>query len=221
MTEMTESSPNPDDPEFLLSRSLDEDLSDEERRRLEKELAASDSLQEAQRHYARLNELLRLFAVEKLEVDWDAFAANVEQASVSVERKTSQNALDELLARWARGELDVNWERFTAEVMGRIEQKPSAVPWHRMIFRIGGPLAAAAAIVLAVLVFQVKRTPEGRSNVVYEGPTGTLVEGNRVSRVSYGRQPDGLAAIEPRSSAFGYATIGTAVPTEEAAVPPL
>jgi hypothetical protein len=214
MADMTDSLPNPNEPEFLLSRTLDEDLSDEERRQLEEALAASDSLREAQRHYARLHELLRSFAVEQLDVDWDAFAANVEQASVSAKQKGSQNAFDELLARWSQGELDVNWERFTAEVIERIEKKPSAVPWHRMIFRIGGPLAAAAAITLAVLVFPIKRTPETRSNVKYTRPSC-------VSRVSYGRQPDGLAAIEPRSSAFGYATIGTAVPVEEAAVPPL
>lgn len=218
---MTDSLPNSNELEFLLSRSLDEDLSDEERQRLEEALAASDSLREAQRHYARLHELLQSFAVEQLDVDWDAFAANIEQASVSGGQKGSQNALDELLARWAQGELDVNWERFTAGVMGRIEQKPSAVPWHRMIFRIGGPLAAAAAITLAVLVFPVKRTPEARSNVIYTSPSRALAEGNRVSRVSYGRQTDGLAAIEPRSSAFGYATIGTAAPIEEAVVPPL
>ena len=62
---------NPSDPELLLSRSLDGDLSEDEGRRLDEVLSASTSLRDSAKALAAVNDLLRRWAVETPLVDAD------------------------------------------------------------------------------------------------------------------------------------------------------
>jgi hypothetical protein len=220
---MTDMPHNPKDPEFLLSRELDRELSEKERRVLDEGLADSASLRAERERYGALDKLLRRFAARKVDVDWDAFAADVDRASAAEHPDEAGDSFDRLLARWGENEPVVDWERFTAVVMERIEPKRRATSWHRVIFRIGAPLAAAAAIALAVLI-PTEEAPSGRSLVCYSYPTaGTAsTTANGVSAVSYGRDLAGVYASRPAVGAFGFATVGTAEEeTTTSPTPPL
>jgi hypothetical protein len=207
---MTDRPHNPNDPEFLLSRSFDEELSEDERRVLDEALAGSESLRAERERQVSLDKLLRRFTARKVDVDWDAFAAGVDRANAAEHPDEAADDFDRLLARWGQDDPEVDWERFTAEVMGRIDPVQSATPWHRMVFRIGAPLAAAAAIALAVLI-PMKEAPQGRSLVCYSYPTtrAASTTATRVSVVSYGRDSAEAYAPRPNVGAFGFATVGT------------
>ena len=62
---MSEQRPyNPDDLEFLISRALDGDLSDEESNRLARALEGSESLRAKERRYRSLHDLIARWAAQ-------------------------------------------------------------------------------------------------------------------------------------------------------------
>ncbi|MCC7291250.1 MAG: hypothetical protein IT449_04205 [Phycisphaerales bacterium] len=103
---------HPDDPGFLMSRRLDDDLTPEERRRLEALLSQDAEAERQMREYARL---------------------------------------DQLLGEWGRAEPRVEWGRFQQGVLAEIRRRPAASRRTlNFVIRLGTPLAAAAAIALAL-----------------------------------------------------------------------
>lgn len=63
--------------EFLLSRSLDEPLTDDEQRQLDQALADDPSLADELAAYQRADDAIQQWAGEVPEVDWDAFGESI------------------------------------------------------------------------------------------------------------------------------------------------
>ncbi|MCG3129855.1 MAG: hypothetical protein FLDDKLPJ_00592 [Phycisphaerae bacterium] len=117
-----ERQPEPDftDPEFLISRVLDDDATPHERRELEARMQSDSDLHREHESYRKL---------------------------------------DDLLDRWAADEPRVDWTKFHATVMAEARGRAGAARRQRLMFRIAGPVAAAAAVLL--LVWPGTRVPSG------------------------------------------------------------
>lgn len=151
---MNEQPINPDDPAFLLSRRLDGDLTDDERRRLDNSLRSSESLRADAESMRRMTDLLGRWADAPVELDWEAHAALINARCRSDDASQDQPELDGILRRWSRGGVAVDEDQFTSGVMQRVGRGTSGIEArsiHRWIFRIAAPLAAAAVLVFALV----------------------------------------------------------------------
>ncbi len=173
---------HPDDPGFLMSRRLDDDLTPDERRQLDELLSRDAEADRQMREYARL---------------------------------------DQLLGEWGRAEPRIEWGRFQRDVLAAIRRRPSASrsPWN-FVIRLGTPLAAAAAIALALwLPFGHESNPTAMAQpfvaVMIERPPATTPwgEGERSGaapdiRVAFARERDIVAeeALPPRRIMLGAVT---------------
>ncbi len=146
---MSEQSYNLDDPAFLISRSFDEPLSEEERRRLEKLLAESESLRSEADQLRAVDRLIMRWGGRPVELDWEPHAALVEASLDDVGDEPGLRKVDDLLERWGRQGEEVDPQRFAKAVMARIEASRPRSTGRSLIFRIGAPVAAAAAVALA------------------------------------------------------------------------
>lgn len=166
---MTEHRHNPDDIELLISRSLDEALSPADRGRLERALAASPELRAHAERYRSLHRLLARWTAESAMGAARSIEPSVAEAlrlphAHSVEAVSPAaddddlGGVDDLLGRYGREDIRVNWDAFTERVIKQIEPAHVARPGaagparpQRMWLRLAMPLAAAAALALAVL----------------------------------------------------------------------
>ncbi len=145
---MTDDQYNPDDLAFLVSRSMDDDLSPAERLRLADALSLSESLRAEVSKLKAVQRLVGQWGQESFDVDWKHHAALISASAASSEDE-SLGKVDSLLSRWAnRSEVDAI--DLTAGVLSRIHSERRGVNWHGTMWRLGVPLAAAAAIALAV-----------------------------------------------------------------------
>lgn len=62
----------------------------------------------------------------------------------------SYRKLDDLLDRWAADDPRVDWTKLHATVMAEARLRADAARRQRLMFRIAGPLAAAAAVLMLV-----------------------------------------------------------------------
>lgn len=144
----------PDDLGFLISRGLDDDLSDDERRRLTEALSASDALRKEAESMRALHLLVRRWSRAPVEIDWTSHAALVEARCAEDADGEDRPAVDRILKRWAAGDVTFDEEQFTAGVMERLQrssQLPKRRSRYRRLIRLGPPLAAAAALALALV----------------------------------------------------------------------
>lgn len=142
---MTSEPYNPDDLEFLISRDIDGDLSEEEKLLLSDALAGSDSLR---------NEADQLRSVSRLAGRWGSAAPNIDWEShekltcaMLSDDGTQDGALSQVLGKWGR-HAGIDEDRFATDVMRKV--RGDRRRWIYPVFRIGAPLAAAAAVVLTV-----------------------------------------------------------------------
>ncbi len=202
---------NLNDPLFLVSRGLDGDLSAQEEIRLEELLAASPELRAESEQLKIVSQLVKSRRAVHAQIDWKLHEKLV---LASIEDHESELAgVDGLLAAWG-GRKPKYDERVLADgIMVRIaparERRRSA--W-RVVARLGAPLAAVAAVVLAVTatwfapLVQVSMTPV---TVVQIGPAqGGVGSGVSVAIVSFARPADSAAPAE-ESLSFGYMTLGS------------
>lgn len=151
---------------FLLSRSLDEDLTDGERRRLDAALAESASLRAESDALRAVDRLVRRWGERSIELDWPTHERLIR---ASVQEDASLAEVDELVARWGRTEVSCDDAAFVDGVMERIAAESGVRRTLRMPrwYRIGVPLAAAAAIVFAVTARQWFTAPSPVCDVSY------------------------------------------------------
>lgn len=71
----------------------------------------------------------------------------------------SYRKLDHLLDRWAADEPRVDWTKFHTSVMAEARLRADVARRQRLMFRIAGPLAAAAAVLM--LIWPGGRIPSG------------------------------------------------------------
>lgn len=140
---------DPHDPTFLLSQSLDGELPEPLRRELEDSLANSPSLREQAEEFRALHRLLSRWASRPVELDWKYHAACIEAQTEEVKESEKLEKVDRLLERWALSTDGINTHAFRNRVMAEVRGDRSRRRLTTLI-RLGVPLAAAAAVVLAV-----------------------------------------------------------------------
>ena len=148
--DMSETEYNPIDPPFLISKALDEELGPQERQRLDRALAESELLRIEAEQIRVVDRLFKRWGSEELQIDSDLYLDNVTAAIESLGDEAAFGRIDRWLKRWADHPADVDSEQFTAEVMTRVAPNSGRRLWRSTVFRLGAPLAAAAAVMFAV-----------------------------------------------------------------------
>lgn len=190
---MSETEYNPDDPAFLLSRSLDEVLPAGEQRRLDEALASSKSLQSEAQQLRAVDRMLKRWGRTQVELDWDHQAALVRARAESDGDSEELRKVDRLLERWGGQSVSFDAERFTTAVMARVGRARTRPSRYGLIFRVGAPLAAAAVVVFAVTSgFGPDRAPTSK-DVAYPG-------GEPVCQVVFGPGPAGTGPSSGESA---------------------
>ncbi len=140
---------NPNDPMFLVSRNLDGELTGAEQSRLAKLLSESPEMRREAEKYCELNEALKSFGCSMPDVDFGDFSDRVRQSLGSSEDDAQLVEVDQAIQSWASKPVVFDEERFTAGVLEQIGESRSSTSRSRSIlFRIGMPFAAAAAVAL-------------------------------------------------------------------------
>lgn len=147
---MNETPFHPDDPALGISRQLDGDLTEGERRRLDEALIDSEELRRAAADYQAVDRLVRRWGRGEVELDWGAFAANVLARVADGEADEQLGEVDRLLVRWGGRSPEVDEGRFTAGVMSKVAKRSAQRRLVPRLIRIAVPLAAAAMIAVAV-----------------------------------------------------------------------
>ncbi len=139
-----------DDPSFLLSRALDEELTEAQRHRLEEALAASPALQLEARTFRSVDQLLKRWAGRRIKIDETAFEAGVLARVADEAHGEALGKVDSLLEQWGRHRPVVDEKDFVQAVLDQVRPTGRVAPWRRRILRVGLPLAAAAVVAIAV-----------------------------------------------------------------------
>lgn len=166
---MTDAPYNPNDPDFLVSRAIDGDLSPDEQRRLDERLGDTPVLRHEMEALQTIDGLIKRWGAGKIELDWTAHRELVE-ARVREQTATDEfEKVDKLVARWGRRVVQMDDRGFVDAVMNQLHAGDRRVPRRGVILRIGLPLAAAAAVVLAVTgMFWSRSAREARVFVVFD-----------------------------------------------------
>ena len=190
---MTDRSYNSNDPSFLASRDLDGDLSPEERAQLERAIAASPTMREDAEEIRAVDRLVKQWAVQPVEVDWEHHAANIIARIECEETPAERAALDRVLVRWKSQPLDLDEDAFTTAVKDRLVGVVGSRTRRAWVWRLGVPLAAAAAVAIA-LTARIWIAPMGQPVAVVRfgsSHSADRVDGSTaakmVSNVSYAR----------------------------------
>jgi|CXWL01.1.fsa_nt_gi hypothetical protein len=195
------------DPLFLVSRGMDGDLSASEQIRLEELLAASAELRIEADKLRSVAQLVESRRTVHAQVDWKLHEKLV--LAEIAEDESELAGVDDLLLEWGGRAPEYDERALADGVMARIaparERKRSI--W-RVVGRLGAPLAAAAAIALAVTGtwYAPVAMPV---TVVVIGPVQRGGESDApVAIVSFAR-----TAVHPvptnDSLTFGYMTLGS------------
>jgi len=145
---MPDASYNPNDPEFLASCARDSELPDAAQDRLDTHLRGSERLRVFASDLGNLDDLIGKWANEKVELDWEAHAALIEARIDGDIDEEALASVDSLLERWGTHTPEIDEGRFVSEVSRRVSASRPTHRTRRLIFRIGAPLAAAAAVAL-------------------------------------------------------------------------
>lgn len=145
--------------EQLLSEHADGGLTPDDAAAVSRAIERDPAAADAARAYARLGELLRGWRTLPSDVDWAQLAARTSQQVAETAATTGDVAVDDLLRASAGPMPHVDWTAqrrrisaaVRAEAAGTLQRPPFG---RRRLLRrvagIGAPLAAAAAIMLAV-----------------------------------------------------------------------
>ncbi len=212
----------PDDPEFLASRALDEDLCADERRRLDEALAGSDELRVEAKLLGTVDHLIKQWGGDEVELDWETYAKLVRARIESLGEEEGLQKVDEVLTRWGAARPETDGERFKTAVMRRVRADAPQRSWRRMVFRIGAPLAAAAAVAIAVTAsFWSAASRETVCQVVI-GPDTPTVQVSSSAIVRFDRAPVERAEGEGEMPRMSLLAMGSSpVMVESPEVPPL
>ncbi len=208
---MTADAYNSDDLAFLISRGLDGDLSPAERRRLDAALSQSESLRAEVSKFEAVDQLVERWGEKPVEVDWQ-YLATLTSASAGSADDERLGKVDDLLRRWRNRNAGIEGIDLTTNVLARIRSERRRATPYRFVFRLGIPLAAAAAIVLAVTLttwFTPARDPIYRVAIGPSSWSAAVAERGVESRVvvSFAQSVEATTTRE-MPPAIGFATIG-------------
>src|SRR3990167_1097091 len=117
---MTRDAYNADDPAFLISRSLDDDLPEAERRRLDEALGQSESLRSEASKFEAVDRLVQRWGRRSVELDWRYHAALTHASAAEGTGETGSRKIDDLLRRWGGRSDDAEAVDLTAGVLAKI-----------------------------------------------------------------------------------------------------
>jgi hypothetical protein len=206
---LDEDSYNPNDPAFLLSRSLDEELTAEEQERLDAALAESASLRAEAEQLGAVKRLIRRWGSEPPSLDSETHAALIIAQAATGDDADMLEKIDRLIDRWGSAEPEFDADRFTAAVMGLVSRGSGSKKRQAWVFRLGTPLAAAAAIAIVVISsvwWAAQREVVCRIEVgrrVAMGGASASANGGRSTIVSFDR-----TVVEPVMEAHGEMSFG-------------
>lgn len=185
--------PDADDLLFLVSRELDgDDLTTAEREVLARALEESGDLRLAAEQFRRVDRLVQRWAQSQPDVNADTVLAHSVGSVLPDAPQSDEDEIDHLIGRWASTRIRTDESRYTAEVMRRVRAAAPQRSIRPRLFRLGVPLAAAAAVGFAVIgQFWPTSTPAPRSTVliarqVQSVDTEPMQE--QVALVSFARQ---------------------------------
>ncbi len=188
--------PNADNLLFLVSRELDGDeFSLAEREELARALEESDDLRHAAEQIRLVDRLVRRWGQSKPEVDAEAMLAQSVGRVLPDAPQTDEEEIDRLIGRWAATRIKTDESRYTAAVMRRVRAAAPRTAIRPWLFRLGVPLAAAAAVGFAVMGhLWPTATPTPTSTVVIARQVRSIdadATPARVALVSFARQSVG------------------------------
>ncbi|HKQ47310.1 MAG TPA: zf-HC2 domain-containing protein [Phycisphaerae bacterium] len=166
--------------EQLLSERADGELTSEQRADLERALASDADLARQAGAYQGLHALLDAWRAVPSDIDWQNLSARISREVGEEAALVAVEPIDNLVSR-AHGPIpDVDWPQLQSRISAAVRADAAAGhgagtgltrrSWSRMakrIVAIGAPLAAAAAIALALWL------PRTSSPVAPTGPTPT------------------------------------------------
>ena len=216
---MTDCQYNANDPEFLASRSLDEDLSESDRKRLSEALEASEDLRCEAEKLRSVDQLVKRWGGEEVELDWNAHSELAVAKAMAERDEETGGKLDDLLQRWGYARVELDEEAFTQAVMAKVRPQESRPPRRSLLFRLRTPLAAAAALAIAVTAAYWARSLPSPRVVVTIRHSDTMVESSpastRPSIVSFNREPIETLTPKPGRPGISFMDIGAGAAPEE------
>ena len=212
---MTEKPYNPDDPQFLFSQSLDEKLSESQRRQLEKGMAESASVSADAEKLRAVDDLVKRWGRDECVVEGERLVESVLANIAASAERENVDELDHLLERWGNQNIEIDWPRFTEEVMSKVTSARRRSSTHRLVFRLAAPLAAAAVLAFAVTATLWLSSTSGPVTVVRIGPrSSTHLASAATSRLARVTVVFGRAAIvpdvrQPVGARISYVSVGS------------
>ncbi len=203
---MSETPYNPDDPAFLADRALYEELPDDRRRQLEEALSSSKSLREEAQDLRAVERLLEQWGDHVIDVDWNAFPKVIRERIASQQDEGDLRKVDDLLSRWGGTEVRIDPDRFTNAVISEIRTQDRTRSRRVLIFRIGIPLAAAAAIAIMVTA---SFWPPASRDAVCEVVLGPIA---RSAEVVYERANPRRKTASARTNGVSFLAVGWSAP---------
>jgi len=152
---------NPNDPAFLLSRSLDESLTDGEKQKLRATLETSEEFRRLLAELRSVDSLVRHWGARKIEVDESSFVDGV-LGRIADEHSDAFSEVDDVLRSWGERSVRVDEASFVAGVHRRVNESSRERVTSTWIYRIRRPVAVAAAlglVVTAALMYRVSQRP--------------------------------------------------------------
>ena len=143
---MSDSNYNPNDPAFLASRALDESLPAGAKARLDEALDASEDVRSLGKQMEAVDRLVKKWGWRSSDIDWAWHEKLIKARVEAIGDEDRLDGVDDLIAKWAPPP-PIDEHRFESAVMNRIRRERPATR-RRILFRIGLPLAAAAAIAI-------------------------------------------------------------------------
>ena len=210
---MTTDDYNPTDPEFLVSREIDGDLSEDERRRLGEALAGSESLRAERDRLRTLDALVSKWAKRQANLDWETHGKLVGADLTGETDDGKLKKVDRLLDEWSRRTETVDSDAFATAVLARIAPQRKRPMLRRMIFRVGVPAAAAALLAVAVTVrfwFAASREPVTTVTIRQPAYVQTAMDDGAapIVVVSFARTATGASGVAQESPGISYMTLG-------------
>ena len=205
---------NPNDPAYLASREIDGDLSADERQRLQEALVGSEALRAEVDGLRAVDAVVRQWGASSIEVDWDTSAQLIQAMVTGKLEGASLSKVDDILARWANSAVDFDETMFASAVISRIAPVARKYRLPRMVFRVGAPLAAAAAIVLAVTVGPWTGLAPSPRSVVRIGPAEVFQVAARApsadirAQVSFVQSDHADLTVDAESDGIGLLSLG-------------
>jgi len=209
---------NADDILFQVSRRMDGDLSESERCALERALAESPSLLAEAEKFQALDDMLKTSARSTVEIDWTHHAKWIQANVESIREAHDLSGVDRLLSQWTRPVPMADADAFASGVLQRIRGE-KRLSIGRYLWRIGAPLAAAAALFFALTTTHWPGGAKEPTLFVAIGPqiaapvVGSPSAGEEKNVVSFER----IAAAPPTidESFVGLSVVGVAAQTME------